>query len=76
MEIVSGSVSIPPSVSYAAQHPWLESASIRENVLFGSPYIATRYAATIAACALVHDLDVLKDGDATHIGEHGVALSG
>ena len=30
LELVSGIVSLPPAVSYAAQHPWLESASIRD----------------------------------------------
>ena len=32
LETVSGKVSLPPSVSFAAQHPWLESLTIRDNM--------------------------------------------
>jgi hypothetical protein len=32
LEVVSGSVELPSTVSYAAQHPWLESLSLRDNM--------------------------------------------
>ena len=40
------------SVSYASQDPWVYSATIRENVLFGKPYDEKFYSRVIKACAL------------------------
>ncbi|SCV70403.1 BQ2448_1797 [Microbotryum intermedium] len=76
LQVVKGKVFLPPSVSFAAQHPWLESSTVRETVLFGSPFDQARYEATIDACALRQDIQDLPDGENTHIGERGVALSG
>ncbi|KAH7102647.1 P-loop containing nucleoside triphosphate hydrolase protein [Auriculariales sp. MPI-PUGE-AT-0066] len=64
------------SVSYCAQHPWLESKTIRENVLFGSPFEEERYNSVLEACALNVDLAQLDGGDATEIGDKGIILSG
>ena len=55
---------------------WLQNASIRDNILFGSPYIEKRYKETLKACALDNDLSILEDGDMTEIGEKGITLSG
>ncbi|GAA5937761.1 uncharacterized protein JCM15063_002109 [Sporobolomyces koalae] len=63
-------------VAYAAQLPWLQHASIRNNILFGSAYEKERYDATIDACALRPDLDMFDAGDETEIGERGISLSG
>lgn len=35
-----------------------------------------RYSATLEACSLLSDLEILEDGDQTEIGEKGVNLSG
>ncbi|KAG8691671.1 hypothetical protein FRC11_013282 [Ceratobasidium sp. 423] len=64
------------AVSYAGQHPWLEHATIRENILYGLPYNQTRYEAVLDACALRPDLKIFPAGDQTEIGEKGVSLSG
>ncbi|QRV91281.1 ABC transporter [Ceratobasidium sp. AG-Ba] len=64
------------AVSYAGQHPWLEHATIRDNILYGLPYSKTRYEAVLDACALRPDLKILTAGDQTEIGEKGVSLSG
>ncbi|QRV95975.1 ABC transporter [Ceratobasidium sp. AG-Ba] len=50
--------------------------SIKDNILFGSPFEKERYEATIEACALRPDLLIFEDGDETEIGEKGVSLSG
>ncbi|GEM08696.1 ATP-binding cassette transporter [Rhodotorula toruloides] len=76
LEVVSGRVDLPPAVSYAAQHPWLESLTVRENILFGYPAHEERYRTVMRACALEKDLKLLPDGDRTFVGERGVSLSG
>ena len=55
-------------ISYAAQTPWLRHQSIKDNILFDSPYDEERYNAVVECCALNPDLAVLEDGDATEIG--------
>lgn len=63
-------------VSYAAQESWCLSSSIRDNILFGSPYDEARYRKVIHDCALEPDIKMFDDGDQTEIGEKGVTLSG
>lgn len=67
---------IPGSVAYIGQNPWLENGSLRDNVLFGLPFLKSRYDAVITACALRDDLAILPDGDKTELGANGVNLSG
>ncbi|CAO3645419.1 unnamed protein product [Cunninghamella blakesleeana] len=63
-------------VAYVSQSPWLQNATIRENILFGLPFIEERYLSTLWACGLNPDLDILSDADLTEIGERGITLSG
>lgn len=59
------------TVAYAAQRAWIQNATLRDNVLFGSPMDPERYARVLSACALTSDLDLLEAGDQTEIGEKG-----
>ncbi|XP_029448719.1 multidrug resistance-associated protein 7-like isoform X2 [Rhinatrema bivittatum] len=59
-----------------AQEPWIQFATIRENILFGRVYNARFYQEVIEACALADDLKILPAGDQTTVGEKGVTLSG
>ncbi|KDR83052.1 hypothetical protein GALMADRAFT_57306 [Galerina marginata CBS 339.88] len=63
-------------VAYAAQESWVQSATIRDNILFGSDYDEERYWKVIHQCALEPDLDLLDAGDNTEVGERGLTLSG
>ncbi|KAF8921944.1 pleiotropic drug resistance ABC transporter [Mucidula mucida] len=65
-------------VAYCAQNPWLEHATIRDNIIFGSTYgyDEDRYNAVVEACALIKDLEILEAGDMTEIGEKGITMSG
>ncbi|KAF2084432.1 canalicular multispecific organic anion transporter 1, partial [Saccharata proteae CBS 121410] len=63
-------------VGYCAQSPWLQSMSIRENILFISPFEEQRYKQVLDACALIPDLANFKHGDLSDIGENGIGLSG
>uniref|UniRef100_A0A8B9H6V4 ATP-binding cassette, sub-family C (CFTR/MRP), member 10 n=1 Tax=Astyanax mexicanus TaxID=7994 RepID=A0A8B9H6V4_ASTMX len=60
----------------AAQEPWIQHATVRDNILFGKDFDSGFYQAVLEACALTDDLNVLPDGDQTEVGENGVTLSG
>lgn len=79
MHCKSGQVSLDKTlhqVAFCAQVPWLEHATIRDNIIFGSPFVLDRYDAVLDACALRPDLAVFDAGDLTEIGEKGITLSG
>lgn len=72
-----GSRKVPNEmIGYCAQTPWLQSMSIRENILFSSGFDEARYRQVLAACCLIPDLANWKAGDLSLIGENGVGLSG
>lgn len=56
--------------------PWIQNATVRENILFGKEMDRGRYYAVLRACCLEEDLAELSFGDNTEIGERGVTLSG
>ncbi|XP_012990856.2 multidrug resistance-associated protein 7 [Esox lucius] len=60
----------------AAQEPWIQHATVRDNILFGRDYDSGFYQAVVEACALTDDLNILPNGDRTEVGENGVTLSG
>ncbi|XP_071446847.1 ATP-binding cassette sub-family C member 12-like [Hetaerina americana] len=63
-------------IAYVTQQAWIFNDSLRENILFGLPYHKMRYRATIEACGLSRDLELLSNGDLTEVGENGFNLSG
>jgi ABC-type multidrug transport system fused ATPase/permease subunit len=67
---------IDSAIAYVAQTPWIENASIKDNILFGLPYEQARYRKVLFACALIKDLEMLPDGEMTDIGANGINLSG
>lgn len=56
---------VPGMVAYVPQQAWLQNASIRDNIVFSSPWDEKRYRAVLEACSLLTDLDILEDGDET-----------
>ncbi|KAF9560869.1 multidrug resistance-associated ABC transporter [Agrocybe pediades] len=63
-------------IAYAAQESWVENATIRDNILFGTPYDQERYEKVLYQCALEQDLHMFEAGDMTEVGERGLTLSG
>lgn len=78
MRLQQGEVHLPrkSGIAYVAQMPWLQNETIKDNILFGSPYDEARYNMVVEACGLLTDLDNLDAGDETEVGERGVTLSG
>ncbi|KAL2550605.1 ABC transporter C family member 10 [Forsythia ovata] len=75
--ITQGTVQVYQAIAYVSQAAWIQSGSIRENILFGSALNNNkRYQDTIERCSLVKDFGLLPHGDLTEVGERGVNLSG
>lgn len=79
MRMISGSVTVSSStkgIAYVTQEAWIRNATIKENILFGSPYVKTKYDKIVKACELLSDFKLQPAGDETEIGEKGINLSG
>ena len=76
LDKLEGEAHIPNLIGYCAQTPWLQSMSIRDNILFSSPLDDIRYKQVIEACALNQDFASFPHGDLSNIGENGIGLSG
>ncbi|KAI3027670.1 unnamed protein product [Aspergillus niger] len=72
----SGTATCPRDVAYVPQAPWLQNDTIRQNIVFYSPFDEARYAMAIEASGLTQDLQQLPAGDLTMVGERGTSLSG
>ncbi|KAL5989255.1 Multidrug resistance-associated protein 7 [Asimina triloba] len=71
-----GTIEVRGRIAYVSQTAWIQTGTIQENILFGSPMDKERYQEAIEKCSLVKDLEMLSFGDLTEIGERGVNLSG
>jgi len=69
-------VQVHGTIAYVPQTAWIQSGTLRDNILFGSAMDELRYQETLGRCSLVKDLQLLPYGDMTVIGERGVNLSG
>ena len=50
--------------------------TIRDNICFSKEFDPEWYVKVIKACQLERDLEILKAGDMTEIGDRGINLSG
>lgn len=57
-------------------YPWVQNATIRDNIIFGLPYNEKKYYEVVSACSLLNDFDQFTGGDMTEVGERGITLSG
>ncbi|RHY38103.1 hypothetical protein DYB38_010877, partial [Aphanomyces astaci] len=64
------------SVAYVSQQPFIQNATLRDNITFGLAFDHARYQTAIRVSSLLEDLKILPGGDLTEIGEKGVNLSG
>ena len=49
---VRGTVDVKGKIAYVSQDPWLFAGTLRDNILFGSPFYVDWYDAVLDACAL------------------------
>lgn len=78
MEKISGKVNISDDMklAFVPQQAWIQNATVRDNIVFGSVYSEKKYQQVIEGCALKPDFAMLTAGDQTEIGEKGINLSG
>ena len=74
--VTEGTIFCSGTIAYVSQSPWVFSATIRENILFGKEYDQERFQAVVTVCALERDLEMFPDGELTIVGEKGAVLSG
>jgi ABC-type multidrug transport system fused ATPase/permease subunit len=69
--------SLRQAIGVISQDPFLFSATVRENITFGAPYLGDGDVERIARLAQAHEfVERLPDGYDTIIGERGITLSG
>lgn len=52
LPLTSGEIQMSKSIAYVSQSAWVFSGTVKENVLFGQPYMKEKYNKVIKACAL------------------------
>ena len=56
-------------MAYASQTPFILNTTLKDNILFGTPYNKERYEKVLEACCLLQDLEQIGPaGDMTEIG--------
>ncbi|KAK7294326.1 hypothetical protein RJT34_17215 [Clitoria ternatea] len=73
---ISGTVDVSGTIAYVSQTAWIQSGTVRDNILFGKPMDKARYEIAIKVCALDKDINDFSHGDLTEIGQRGVNMSG
>ena len=74
LRVLCGSVRRAGTLAVVPQRAWIFSGTVRENILFGRPFVPELYRRTVEVCALQPDLDLMDNGDLSEIGEWGVNL--
>lgn len=75
MKNTAGNIDVNGSLLLCAT-PWVQNATVKENILFGSALDEKKYKEVVYSCSLESDLDILPAGDSTEVGERGITLSG
>ncbi|KAF5201130.1 ABC transporter ATP-binding protein/permease VMR1 [Thalictrum thalictroides] len=69
-------IKVDGSKAYVPQSAWIQTGTVRENILFGKAMENGFYETVLKACALNRDIDMWADGDTSVVGERGINLSG
>lgn len=68
MRQTRGSITIGGTIGLVTQSPWIQNASVKENILFGNAIDESRLNRGVQACALEEDIQRFPDGVETEIG--------
>lgn len=75
MKNTGGSVDVAGKLIMVGS-PWIQNATVRDNILFGLPYDEEWYHKVVFSTCLESDIDMLPAGDLTEVGERGITMSG
>ena len=64
------------SIAYIPQKAWILNDTMRNNIIFNSPFNEQKYEKIVKICQLEPDFELLKLGDQTPISDKGDNLSG
>ena len=64
------------SIAYVPQKSWILNDTMRNNIIFNSPYDEKKYQKIVNICQLEPDFELLQLGDLTPISDKGDNLSG
>lgn len=76
LPLISGTLDIRGTISYAAQQSWIFGGSVKNNITFTEAFDEKRYRRVVHVCALERDFELFPHGDETIVGDRGVSLSG
>ncbi|KAL5760091.1 hypothetical protein ACOSQ2_018929 [Xanthoceras sorbifolium] len=74
--IAGAGIKVHGTKAYVPQSAWIQTGTIRENVIFGKDMNKAFYEDVLDGCALNHDIELWVDGDLSMVGERGMNLSG
>lgn len=60
---------------YCGQSNWLQSRSVKDNIVGPTPFNASRYSITKTACLLNGEISLLPGADNCIIGSHGTVIN-
>lgn len=69
-------ITINGKMAYVSQKSWIQSGTVKENILFGNELQEGRYQEVIRLSCLDDDLKEFPQTDMTVIGDKGINLSG
>ncbi|KAK8605473.1 hypothetical protein V6N13_102251 [Hibiscus sabdariffa] len=74
---ISGApIKVDGKKAYVPQRSWVQTGSVRENILFGKDMKKAFYEDVLEACALNQDIEMWDNRDMSVVGERGINLSG
>ena len=76
LEIKHGDIFVTGSLWYVEQESFITSDTVQNNILFGIEYDENKLDKVINLWCLQEDIELLKDGLDTKIGERGINISG
>ena len=56
-------------IAYVPQQAWIFSGTVKENIVFGTPFVQEKFDRLVWSCALTDDLQAMPKGADTLIGK-------